>query len=100
MPAAIPPVIPDELIVATPGVELVHVPPPVASVSVTVDPVHTEKVPAIAAGSAVTVTLTTVDAVTVPLDTCTVNISVPLYPAVGEYVNPVGNNTPPVEVVL
>ena len=46
-----------EPIVATPEVEELHVPPPVASVSVVVEPVQTEAVPEIDEGSASTVTV-------------------------------------------
>jgi hypothetical protein len=57
VPAAMPvtsPVV--ELIVALAGELLAHVPPAVASVSVTVAPAHTVNVPAIAAGAALTLT--------------------------------------------
>jgi len=45
----------EEPIVATPGALLVHVPPPVASVSAPVDPIHTFVDPDIAGGVAFTV---------------------------------------------
>ena len=43
--------------VATAGVALLHVPPAVASPNVVVDPTHTERVPVIAAGNGLTVTV-------------------------------------------
>ena len=44
-------------ILPTPGEELLHVPPPTASVSVVVAPVQTDVFPDMAAGAMVTVTV-------------------------------------------
>jgi hypothetical protein len=57
VPTDTPVTSPEELIVATAGVELLHVPPAVTSLSVVVDPWQTEEVPAIAAGKGLTVTV-------------------------------------------
>ncbi len=56
VPAVRPVTTPPVLTEATVGAVLLHVPPPDASVSVVLRPEHTEKVPAMATGGAVTVT--------------------------------------------
>ena len=57
VPADTPETIPVVPIVATPVLALVHVPPPVASASVVVAPVQTVRVPVMAAGVVLTVTI-------------------------------------------
>jgi len=57
VPADTPVTTPPAVIVATAGVALLHVPPPVASLNVVVDPSHTFNVPVIAAGIGLTVTV-------------------------------------------
>lgn len=57
VPLATPVTTPVVLTEATPLLLVLHVPPAVASASVTVDPVHTLAVPVIAAGVVLTVIL-------------------------------------------
>jgi len=56
VPTELPVTVPSVPTVATPVFELLHTPPPVASVSAVVDPWHTLAVPVIAAGCVFTVT--------------------------------------------
>ena len=58
VPAVTPVTTPEELIVATEVLLLVHVPPPVASPSEVVRPWHTVNAPVIAAGLGLIVTVT------------------------------------------
>ena len=66
MPAPTPVTTPEELIVATPVVILLHVPPGVASLSGVVRPLQTDNVPVIALTTGATSTETMAVATAVP----------------------------------
>jgi len=57
LPAVTPVTTPPAVIVATAGDALLHVPPAVALLNAVVEPTHTLVVPAMAAGSGLTVTV-------------------------------------------
>ena len=78
-PAATPVTMPVlATMLACPELLLLQVPPVAESVSVILFPVHTVAGPLIIDGIGVMVTLITVETVTLPLETLTVNTSLPL----------------------